>query len=123
MSSRRKSERPPDGPRCVTKYQVVLFEAKPNPMFSEAQRELARFLQYYENGKPVETACAHCGKKQRVLWTQLCSFKAIDFPESFGPLAPAPDAKVFPPLTGVCQTHLLAPELVEVDAPLRKRLA
>ena len=100
----------------VPKYAVELLEAKPNPLFTEGQRALVRFLRFYENGKPVKVVCAHCGKKKLVLWTQLCSFKALDFPKhSFGPLKPAADAKLLQPLTGVCQTHLMAPEMSAVD--------
>jgi hypothetical protein len=101
---------------------VELLEAKPNKMFTEAQRARVRFMRYYASGKPVAMPCAHCGKKKKMLWTYLCSFKVLDFPTRVTPdkgigftLKPAPDAKVLPPLTGVCQTHLIAPEMEEVD--------
>jgi hypothetical protein len=90
-----------------------IIEPKPNKMFTEAQRALVRFLRYTGGKVP----CAHCGKKKSILWTQLCSFKAVDFPKHFGgvQLKPPAEAKVYPPLTGVCQTHLLAPEIEQVD--------
>jgi hypothetical protein len=101
---------------CLLKSAVVLLEAKSNPLFTEEQRALVRFLRYYESGKPVKMPCAHCGKKKSVLWTQLCSFKVADFSKPAGMLLdPGPNAKVFPPLTGVCQTHLMVPEVEEVD--------
>jgi hypothetical protein len=108
---------PDEQPRwCRPKLVVEIIEARPNPLFSEAQRELVRFLRYYESGKLIKMPCAHCGKKKSVLWTQLCSFKALDFPKNIGfALKPAPDAKVYPPLTGVCQTHLMVPEMEDVD--------
>jgi len=96
------------------KFRVDILEAVPNPMFTEAQRNTVRFLRYYESGKPAKVACAHCGHKKSVLWTMLCSFKVADFKNSFGPIL-RPGDKVYPPLTAVCQTHLMVAEMDIVD--------
>lgn len=104
-------DKPDEKPRyCVPVLAVELLEAKPNPMFTEAQRAMVRFMRYYEVGEPVRMACAHCGKKKTILWTQLCSFRVAE------PLAFVlkKSEKVYPPLTPVCQTHIMAPELAEV---------
>ncbi len=99
---------PGEKPRyCRPKLVVQLLEAKPNKMFTEAHRALVRFLRY--DGDKV--ACAECGKKKRTLWTMLCSFQAWDM----GMLVPKKSGKVHPPLTPVCQGHLMAPEIEEVD--------
>ena len=97
----------------VLKYAVDILEARPNPLFTEQQRALVRFLRFYELGKPARVACAHCGKKKTILWTQLCSFRVAD---DIG-LVLAKGEKVYPPLTAVCQAHILAPETMEVPAP------
>jgi hypothetical protein len=96
---------------CMPLLSVDLIEAKPNKLFSEDQRALVRFLRYYEMGKPVKVACAHCGKKKSILWTQLCSFRIAE-PAMF---TFKKSEKLHPPLTPVCQTHTMAPEMQEVD--------
>lgn len=83
------------------KLVVGIHEARPNPMFTESQRALVRFLRY-----SLSIPCAECGKKKRALWTMLCSFQALDM----APLVPARSGKVHLPLTPVCQGHLLAAE-------------
>ena len=96
---------------CMPLLAVELLEAKPNPLFTEDQRALVRFLRYYELGKPLKVACAHCGKRKTVLWTQLCSFRIAE-PSV---MILKRGEKVYPPLTPVCQTHIMAPEMEEVD--------
>src|SRR5512146_1661732 len=94
------------------KLAVALVEAAPHPLFTEGQRRLVRFIRLYENGKLKSTPCAECGKKKRGLWTMLVSFQA----HSMGALVPIKSGKVHPPLTPVCQSHLLAPEYDVIDA-------
>jgi hypothetical protein len=79
---------------------VDILEPQPNPMFTEEQRAMVKFLRY---NKAVE--CAYCQKKKRTLWTMLCAFKVgemssfvINFDKSFAPL------------TGVCTDHLMVPD-------------
>jgi hypothetical protein len=95
---------------CIPKFAVELIEARPNKLFTEAQRSLVRFLRYYEIGKPAKAPCAHCGKKKTILWTQLCSFRVAE-PLGF---AMKKSEKLYPPLTPVCRTHIMAPELERV---------
>lgn len=97
-----------DKPRwCRPKLTVQILEARPNPLFTEAHRELVRFLRYEGDKVP----CAECGKRKKILWTMLCSFQAWDL----GGFAPKKSGKIHVPLTPVCQTHLLAAEMDEVD--------
>ena len=93
------------GKRVRIVHWVEILEAKPNKMFTEAHRALVRFLRYN-----VSIKCAECGKRRRVLWTMLCSFQALDM----GMLIPKRSGVVHNPLTPVCQSHLLAPEVGEV---------
>jgi len=96
---------------CVPLLSVELLEARPNPLFSDDQRALVRFMRYHELGKPLKVACAHCGKRKTILWTQLCSFRIA---EPFAMILKKGET-VYPPLTPVCQTHIMAPEMAEVD--------
>lgn len=84
---------------------VQIVEAKPNPMFSEEQRQIIRFLCYNQH-----VACAHCGKKKRTLWTMLCAFRSIDTSAARFTIDAQRDGKPFPPLTGVCGNHPMAPD-------------
>lgn len=84
---------------------VEILEAKPNKMFTEAHRQLVRFLRY-----SASVRCAECGKRKKTLWTMLCSFQALDM----AMLIPKRSGVVHPPLSPVCQTHLLAAEAEEV---------
>ena len=103
-------ERPPSAgeekPRyCRPAMYVQILEAKPNKMFSEAHRQLVRFLRYSEYVR-----CAECGHRKRTLWTMLCSFQALDM----AMIVPKRSGRIHLPLTPVCQTHLMAPEIEEV---------
>lgn len=86
--------------------QVRIHEALPNPMFSEQQRQLIRFLRYNQH-----VPCAECGKKARTHWTMLCQF----IPQTMGQFAMKP-GKSHAPLTPVCQDHPLA-----IDWPEAKK--
>lgn len=102
----RKTEDMPEPPRergtwVRIRHYVEIFEAKPNPMFTAAQRALIRFLHY---NLPVK--CAECGKSRKRHWTMLCAFQALDM----GMLIPKRSGKVHLPLTPVCGKHLLAAE-------------
>jgi hypothetical protein len=101
----------PNARYCRLLSEVELLMPAPNPMFTEAQRRTVRFMRFYERGEVVKVKCAHCGHKKSILWTQLCSFRVCDM----GTFVVRPGEKVYPPLTPVCQTHLMAPELEEVD--------
>lgn len=82
--------------------------AKPNPMFTDEQMVLVRFVKFKQ---PVE--CAHCKKRRKNHWTSLIPFRAVTFESSFaldtqsGPLLPG--------LTPVCGDHLLADDPVIMD--------
>ena len=78
--------------------EVQVLEPKPNKMFSEFQHQVTRFLRY---NKAVP--CAECGKRRRVLWTQLVEFEAL----TMAPLVPIRSGLLHPPLIGVCTNHLL----------------
>ena len=100
---------PPAGeePRyCRPVLAVEILEAKPNPLFSEAQTAMIRFLRYYG----AKVACAHCGHRKMILWTMRCSFRIAE-PAMF---VLKKGETVYPPLTPVCQKHIMAPEMVEV---------
>jgi hypothetical protein len=77
---------------------VDIYEAKPNPMFTEDMRQMIRFLRYNR-----KIPCAACGKKTKKMWTMLCSFTAADF----GKFALKRFPKTFDPLTPVCDAHPL----------------
>jgi len=88
---------------------VNVCEAKPNPMFTEAQRASIRFLLYNKS-----VPCAECGKKRRKHWTMMCEFLAhsmgVDHPFAIK------SGLVHPPLAPVCGDHLLAPAWPEPPA-------
>ena len=90
---------------------VDIREAKPNTLFSEEQRQMVRFLVYNRKVK-----CAACGKKKKVMWTQLCSFTAGDLEASQFALKVYP--QIFDPLTPVCDDHPLGlPHDLVVEVP------
>lgn len=82
--------------------QVGFFEAKPNKMFTEEQRQSIRFLRY---SHPVE--CAECGRRSKSHWTSLLSFQAMDMRGTSIVLRSA-TGKIHAPLTPVCGSHPLA---------------
>jgi hypothetical protein len=87
---------------------VQICEARPNKMFTEAQRQTVRFLRFNRH-----VPCVACGKQVRIPWTMLCEFKAGDmtgFALQFYP-------QTFPPLTPVCSDHLLKPAWPEKKKP------
>lgn len=81
---------------------VSILEAKPNPMFTEGQRQATRFLRYSH-----AVPCAECGKKLRLMWTQLFSFRCQNMEE--GAFSLVHGKTIHPPLTPVCGNHPLAP--------------
>ena len=87
--------------------QVQILEAKPNKLFSEAQRAAVRFLRFNRS-----VPCTECGKRRRVMWTMLCEFYAYDF-NTPGFTLVKPDKK-HPPLDAVCGAHPLA-LVVEIE--------
>lgn len=94
--------------------QVHLLEAKPNPMFPDWLTERLRYLRYY---LPVK--CAYCGKEKKFHWTLFFSFRIMEGFEKkvdgkvieWNSLVGFKGAELFPPLTPVCSTHILAPEV------------
>ncbi len=98
----------------VNILEVGLFEAKPNKMFSEEQRQTVRFLRF---SHAVE--CAECGRRSKSHWTSLLSFQAMDTRGRDFTLRSA-TGKVHAPLTPVCGNHPLA--VAEMPPlPARKR--
>lgn len=87
-------------PRSENLLYVQIFEAKPNPLFTENQRATIRFLSYNKY-----VPCAECGKKSRGHWTALYEFLA----HTMAPFVPLRSGLVHPPLAPVCRDHLLAP--------------
>lgn len=83
---------------------VDVREAKPNPLFTEDQRQMIRFL-VYNRAVP----CAACGKKKKGLWTMLCTFKAGDMNATAFVMQDYPTS--FAPLTPVCCDHPLHPDM------------
>jgi len=81
---------------------VSVGEPKPNPLFDEELLALTKFLTYT---KPIK--CAHCGKARRRHWTQLKFFRVMD--EAAFRLKAS--AVIYPPLTPVCTSHILKPEI------------
>jgi len=79
---------------------VEIIEAKPNKMFTEAQRQSVRFMRFNRS-----VPCAECGKKRKVHWTMLCSFRAANFG---GSSFVRKTGAVRAPLTPVCSDHPLA---------------
>jgi len=94
-------------------YLTVLAEAKPNPMFTEEQRVLVRFVHY-----SAAVPCCECGRRSKKHWTMSCSFAAHSFPATFS-VSLAKSGKVHLPLAPVCTSHLLAP----ADLPLARKKA
>jgi hypothetical protein len=80
---------------------VEIIEAKSNKMFSEEQRAMVRFLRFNRS-----VPCAECGKRSRVKWTMLCTFKVHEFG---GQLVLRESQKVHTPLAAVCGAHPIAP--------------
>ncbi len=95
--------------------QVQISEAKPNPMFTEEQRALVRFIHY---SHPV--ACAECGRRSKHHWTSLISFQAMDMKGSTFTLRSA-TGKVHLPLTPVCSAHPMRAAAMP-PLPPRKRV-
>jgi hypothetical protein len=90
---------------------VDIVEAKPNPLFTEEQRQSVRFLRYNRS-----IPCAECGKRRRIMWTLLVSFHAQSL-TSFG----TPSVMgAHPPLTPVCGDHPLSAAPLPPEKPKRK---
>lgn len=82
---------------------VTVTEPRPNKLFGEFIHAITRLLTYQ---KPV--ACAHCGKKRKRHWTLLVFFRVMDMPETAFELVPSENE--YPPLTPVCDDHILHPQ-------------
>lgn len=94
--------------------QVLLYNAKPNAMFTDEQTQAIRFLRYNQ-----AVPCAECGKRSKQHWTVLYSFKATSMVA--GAFTLQESGKVHMPLTPVCRDHPLYP--APFEAPTRKRRA
>jgi hypothetical protein len=79
---------------------VEVLETKENPLCTEEQRRIVRFLRYNRF-----VPCAECGKKVRIHLTMLCEFLAMN---KNSILVAKFTGKVHPPLTPVCGDHPLA---------------
>lgn len=84
----------------VIEFDVSVGLPANNPMFSERQHAITRFLSF---SKPVK--CAHCGRYRRKHWTQLKFFQVMMM--ELAGLALVPSEKIYPPLTPVCEDHIL----------------
>lgn len=93
---------------------VQILEAKPNPMFTEEQRAMVRFLRYNQT-----VPCAECQKKRRLLWTMLCSFRACNMDRGFA--LEHSTSQTHAPLTPVCGDHPLIPARWSVEIPRKAR--
>jgi hypothetical protein len=93
--------------------QVLLFEAKPNKLFTEEQTAAVRFLRYNQS-----VPCAECGKRSKHHWTVLYSFKATSLVPGMFTLQES--GKVHLPLTPVCRDHPLTPASWETPRVQRK---
>lgn len=93
---------------------VQIREPKQNPMFTEFQHQVTRFLIY---NRPV--ACAACGKKKRTHWTQLCEFQAMDM--SAGQFVLKRYPPTFAPLTPVCTDHPISPDYDKAEQAMETR--
>lgn len=85
---------------------VRLNEPKPNPMFTEWQRQSVRFLTY---NKAVP--CEECGRRSRHHWTLIVEFIA----NTMAHIVPFSSGLVHKPLAPVCRAHLLAPAWVKSE--------
>ena len=79
-------------------FGVSVCEPAPNPLFDEFTHAVTRFLIF---DKPVK--CAHCGKTRKKHWTQLIFFRVM---EPTGFVLKASETE-YPPLTPVCDDHIL----------------
>lgn len=112
MATKTKMKRNKAWLECPT--DVVASHPKPNPLFTEYQTFVTRFLSY---SMPV--ACAYCGKRRTGHWTQLVFFRVVEgFEKKIGNKVVVSGAfeatkgkELFPPLTPVCRSHILAPEI------------
>jgi hypothetical protein len=98
----------------INPLEVLLLEARPNPMFPEWLTVRLRFLRY---SQPVK--CAYCGRMSRHHWTLLLAFRIAEgFEKKIrGKVVPSQSPvatkgkELFPPLTPVCRKHLLHPNI------------
>lgn len=93
---------------------VQLFEAKPNAMFTEAQRQLVCFLRYN-----LAVPCAECGTRSKYHWTMRVSFTAHTLPPSAFTVQTS--GTVHLPLAPVCRAHPLAPAVYPAAPTTRRR--
>lgn len=86
-------------------YLVAATPPKPNPLFTEKQLQLTRFLDY---SGPVP--CAECGRRSRRHWTSLGTFRVMQEMQ----FCLKAGEKVHLPMTPVCTKHILT----EAQLPL-----
>lgn len=92
---------PPKSGESLPRFAgVTIGEPKENPLFTEFQHAVTRFMTY---DKPV--ACAHCGKKRKRHWTQLVFFHVMEM----AVFTLIKSDNEYPPLTPVCDDHILSP--------------
>ena len=89
------------------KFEVEIFAPKPNKLFPDWLTDRTKFLRF-----SAAVPCAECGKRTKHHWTLLASFQA----HTMSAIVPIKSGKVHPPLTAVCRSHLLAPEIEAGDA-------
>lgn len=103
----------PKKPKRIPLFDVQLRDAKPNHMFKEWQTAITKFLHFTQ---PVK--CAYCGFPRRKHRTQLRFFRIAEGFEKKLPsgkvvkcfaVVASMGKEIFPPLTPVCGSHILAP--------------
>jgi hypothetical protein len=95
--------------KTISPLWLDLFEAKPNKMFAEEQRQAVRFLRYSQ-----AVACAECGKRSKHHWSALYSFEALSLAAA---LVATESGKVHMPLSPVCRSHILRPAQISRVEP------
>ena len=93
-------------------YLIAVNECKPNPLFTERQHSLTRFLRF---SGPVP--CAECGRRSRTHWTQLGTFSVMNeyqFSLQRG-------EKVHLPMSPVCTKHILTDAELPLAIPKAKK--
>lgn len=93
--------------------QVQVLEARSNPLYTDEQRALVRFLRY-----TAPVPCAECGTRSRHHWTMRVSFTAARLTP--GTMTLVESGTVHLPLAPVCRAHPLAPAALPA-APKRAR--
>lgn len=80
-------------------------------MFPDWMTARVRFLRF-----DAAVPCAECGRRSKHHWTMLCMFQA----HTMAQIVPSKSGKEHAPLTAVCRSHLLAPQIMKSQRPPRE---